>query len=365
MLTNEYFGRRVSKLGFGAMRFPQKDGAIDQPAVNAMIRRALDSGVTYFDTAASYGAGTNERALGEALRASGYPRDAYMIASKMPFWKADRPEYLDEIFAKSLENLGVDYIDFYLLHAMNAESFDKAVGLGAIEFVNRKKREGKIRHVGFSIHDSFETLVRILDSNAWDFAQIQLNYLDEKDRPGLDGYNELVRRGIPIVIMEPLKGGVLSDLPDNIAGPFRALGQSNASYAFRWLCEKPGLMTILSGMSAMPQVEENLAIFADPAPLSDAEHAAIDAVRENVRIAQRVGCTGCRYCLPCPKEIPIPDIFKAWNTRALNSGSNWVNGTDVDVDAARSCVRCHACESRCPQKIAVPDKLAELVAAFG
>ena len=120
MLTNEYFGRRVSKLGFGAMRFPQKDGAIDQPAVNAMIRRALDSGVTYFDTAASYGAGTNERALGEALRASGYPRDAYMIASKMPFWKADRPEYLDEIFAKSLENLGVDYIDFYLLHAMNA-----------------------------------------------------------------------------------------------------------------------------------------------------------------------------------------------------------------------------------------------------
>ncbi|MEA4824618.1 MAG: aldo/keto reductase [Clostridiaceae bacterium] len=365
MLMNEYFGRSVSKLGFGAMRFPQKDNTTDQAAVNAMIRTALDRGINYFDTAASYGNGASELALSAALRASGYPRDAYMIADKMPFWKAESPAYLDKIFQKSLDNLGTDYIDFYLLHAMNAESFEKAVRLGALNWINAKKREGKIRHVGFSIHDSNEALVHMLDSNAWDFVQIQLNYLDEKDRPGLDGYNELIRRGIPIIIMEPLKGGVLSDLPDNIAGPFRALGQSNASYAFRWLCEKPGIMTILSGMSAMPQLEENLAIFANPAPLSDAEHAAVTEVCENVHIAQRVGCTGCRYCLPCPKEIPIPDIFKAWNTRALNTGSNWVNGTDVDVAAARTCIRCHVCESRCPQKIAIPDKLAELVAAIG
>ena len=362
MLTHDYFGRPVSQLGFGAMRFPQKDGATDQEATNALIRSALDHGVNYFDTAYSYGTGSNEIALRTALRASGYPRDAYMIADKLPFWHVHSAGDMETIFQKTLENLGTDYLDFYLLHAMNAEHFEKALRFGALDWIREKKRRGLVRHIGFSIHDTLESLVRILDACPWDFVQIQLNLLDEKDRPGLDGYLELRRRNLPVIIMEPLKGGLLSSLPEHLSAPFRALGGSNASFAFRWLCEKPGLMTILSGMNAPAQLEENLRIFDAPRPLTAAEHAAVDAVRENVRRAQRVGCTDCRYCLPCPQNIPIPEIFRAWNTSALNAGTNWVNNSSIDVEAARRCVRCHACEKRCPQKIAIPDRLAELVA---
>ncbi len=359
MLTHRYFDRPVSLLGFGAMRFPQKDGVTDQEATNALIRTALDHGVNYFDTAYAYGDGANERALSEALRASGYPRESYMIADKLPFWKVGCAEDMEKVFCASMENLGTEYIDCYLLHAMNAEAWEKAVRFGALEWVQEKKERGLVRHIGFSIHDSRDCLVKILDSFPWEFVQIQLNFLDEKDRPGLEGYTELRRRNLPVIIMEPQKGGLLSDLPERISAPFRALGGSNASYAFRWLCEKPGLMTILSGMSAMPQLTENLSIFADPAPLSEAEHRAVEAVRENIRAAERTGCTGCGYCQPCPKGIRIPDIFRAWNRRALGAARP-VN--PAHIEAALSCVRCRSCESHCPQKLPICDKLAEFAA---
>ena len=361
MLTNVYFGRPVSKLGFGAMRFPKKDGVTDQEAVNAMILYALEHGVNYFDTAFSYGNGENERSLATALKASGFPRESYMIADKMPFWKADSKEYLDKTFEESLKNLGTDYIDFYLFHAQNADLFEKALSFDAINWVNEKKRQGKVRHIGFSIHDSHDVLVRILDANQWDFAQIQYNYMDENDRPGKAGYEELVKRGIPMVIMEPLKGGMLSDLTDNIAGPFRELGGSNASYSFRWLCERPGIMTILSGMKAQEQVQENVEIFEVPKPLKTAEQEAIAKVVQNVKEQNRIGCTGCGYCQPCPKGINIPEIFHAWNTRPLYTGDNWVSGLDVNVKSASNCVKCGACVAKCPQKLPIPEKLAEIV----
>jgi len=361
MLTNVYFGRPVSKLGFGAMRFPKKDGEIDQKTTNEMIRYALEHGVNYFDTAFSYENGENERNLATALKASGYPRESYTIADKMPFWKADSKEYLDKTFEESLRNLETDYIDFYLFHAQNEKLFEKALSFDAINWVNEKKRQGKIRYVGFSIHDSYDVLVRILDANQWDFVQIQYNYMDENDRPGKAGYDELVKRGIPIVIMEPLKGGMLSDLTDNIASPFRELGGSNASYSFRWLCDCPGIMTILSGMKAVEQVKENVEIFDSPKPLKTAEREAIAKVVQNVKEQNRIGCTGCGYCQPCPKGIVIPEIFHAWNSRPLYTGDNWVNGLDVNVKSASNCVKCGACVAKCPQKLAIPEKLAEIV----
>lgn len=361
MLTNIYFDRPVSKLGFGCMRFPKKDNVTDQECVDQMVRYALDHGVNYFDTAFGYGNGENERNLAHALKASGYPREAYTIADKMPFWRADSKEFLENTFNEALKNLETDYIDFYLLHAMNVDLFEKALSFDAINWINEKKRQGKIRHVGFSIHDSHDLLVRILDANQWDFVQIQYNYLDENDRPGKLGYDELVKRGIPIVIMEPQKGGTLSDLTDNIAGPFREIGGSNASYSFRWLCERPGIMTILSGMKTMGQVMENVQIFDEPKPLTRAEEEAILKVVKNIQAQNRIGCTGCGYCQPCPMDIKIPDIFRAWNTRDLEAGADWVNGTDVDVRNAENCVKCGACLEKCPQKIAIPDKLEEII----
>ena len=363
MRMQTFFGRPVSSLGFGAMRLPKKDDAIDQEAANRLIRTALDHGVNYFDTAYGYGSGANERALSAALRASGYPRDAYMVASKMPFWSADSHEYLEETFQKTLENLGTGYVDFYLMHAMNAELFEKVERFGAIEWVNEKKRLGQIRHVGFSIHDTPAMLRKILDANAWDFTQIQLNFLDEKDNPGLEGYEELCRRNIPIVIMEPMKGGTITNLPASLTAPFTALGNTAAHYGFRWLCEKPGIMTILSGMNADAQLEENLAIFDDPQPLTGPERAAVAEVCENVHAALHVSCTGCGYCQPCPAEIKIPDVFHLWNRQALQ-GKASVNPERLQkaLDQAQSCLTCRACESRCPQHIPIPDKLAEFVA---
>ena len=362
MRTQEFFGRPVSSLGFGAMRLPRKDDVIDQEAANRLIRTALEHGVNYFDTAYGYGSGANERALSAALRASGFPRDSYMIASKMPFWGADSHEYLEETFNKTLQNLGTDYVDFYLMHAMNEELFDKVLRFGAIEWVNEKKRQGKIRHIGFSIHDSIGLLKKILDANDWEFTQIQLNFLDEKDNPGLEGYEELRRRNIPIVIMEPMKGGTITGLPAHIVKPFGDLGGTAAYFGFRWLCEKPGIMTILSGMNADAQLEENLAIFDDPQPLNDAERTAVKSVCANVQAALHVSCTGCGYCQPCPADIKIPDVFHLWNRQALQ-GKASVNPERLQkaLDQAQSCLTCRACESRCPQHIPIPDKLAEFV----
>ena len=363
MRMQTYFGRPVSSLGFGAMRLLKKDDVIDQETANRLIRTALDHGVNYFDTAFGYGSGANERALSAALRASGYPRDAYMIASKMPFWSADSPAFLEETFQKTLSNLGTDYVDFYLMHAMNAELFEKVERFGAIEWVNEKKRLGQIRHVGFSIHAPLDLLRRILDANNWDFVQIQLNFLDEDSDPGLAGYEELCRRNIPIIIMEPMKGGTITGLPADITAPFAAMGNTAAYYGFRWLAEKPGIMTILSGMNTDAQLEENLRIFDDPQPLNDAERAAVAAVCANVKAALHVSCTGCGYCQPCPAEIRIPDVFHLWNRQALQ-GKASVNPERLQkaLEQAQSCLACRACESRCPQHIPIPDKLAEFVA---
>lgn len=350
----------LSKLGFGAMRLPEKDGAIDQEQVNRMVKHAFDHGVNYFDTAYVYGDGASELALGTALQQ--LDRSKFYLADKMPFWSIGE-NHLDACFQTSLDRLQTDYIDFYLLHCMGRDTYGAAKQLDAIKWAVQKKKEGKIRHLGFSIHDDYEFLLEILGDYDWDFAQIQFNYLDLQDKPGLAGYEELTRRNIPIVIMEPLKGGALADIPDHIAAPFRALGGSNVSYAFRWLAEKPGIVTILSGMSTLAQVEDNVRVFADIAPLSEAEHAAINQVEQNIKSTQKVPCTGCRYCMPCPMGVMIPDQFKAWNTQAMQPKSgNWISGAAVDAENAALCVSCGACMTHCPQHINIPEKLRELAA---
>ena len=349
----------VSKLGLGCMRFPKKDGKIDQEQVNQMVKYAHENGVNYFDTAYVYDGGGSEIALGIALKQ--LKREEFFVTDKMPFWVAKTKDDLDKIFNKSLERLQVEYIDFYLMHSLYRDTYEKMMELDAFKWAINKKKEGKLKYLGFSIHDGYDVLVDVLKEHAWDFAQIQFNYLDLDDYPGEKGYDELVKRNIPIVIMEPLKGGLLADLPDNIAKPYRDLGGSNPSYSFRWLAEKQGIATILSGMSNMKQLQENVELFKDIQPLSDKEHTAILEVEKNIKELQKVKCTGCRYCMPCPHGVEIPDIFIAWNTKSMHKGSNWISGTDIDYESAQKCVKCGLCATHCPQHIEIPQMLEKVL----
>ena len=354
----------LSKLGFGAMRFPKKDnGEIDQQQVNAMIKAAYDAGVNYYDTAYVYGGGASEKALGEALKQ--FPRDSFFLADKHPFYNLKNNEQRDEFFNTSLERCGVDYFDFYLMHAVNRENAHGLLDYDMIKWADEKKKQGKIRFLGFSMHDTNDLLKELLALYDWDFVQIQYNYLDIDGEPGTAGYEELVKRNIPIIIMEPLKGGVLANIPEHRCKPFKDLGISNQEMAFRWIAGKQGIMTVLSGMSDMAQTTDNLNIFSDLKPLGEGELKAINQVRENIIGAQKVGCTGCGYCSGCPMGIDIPAAFKAWNTKAMNDRSNWISGTDIDADSISKCIACGKCASHCTQKIDIPEKLKELLAYYG
>ena len=361
--NNEKFGK-VSKLGFGAMRFPQKDGKIEQEQVNQMIKAAYDKGVNYFDTAYVYNAGASEIALGEALKQ--FPRQSFFLADKHPFYYLCNNDDRDVFFQVSLDRCQVDYFDFYLIHSVNSSN---AKGIYDYEMVNwaiEKKNQGKIRYLGFSIHDTTALLNELLPLYDWAFIQIQHNYIDTEGEPGTSGYEELVKRNIPIIIIEPLKGGVLANIPPHMAEPFSALGKSNHSFSFRWLMEKEGLLTILSGMSNLEQTLDNLEIFNEEQKLSEEELSAIAKVKENILSGQKVPCTGCAYCMPCPVGIDIPNSFKAWNTKSMNETvkGNWISGTAVDADTIKKCIECGKCSGHCPQKINVPEKLKELLSYY-
>ena len=360
--ATEKFGK-ISKLGFGAMRFPMKGDAIDQEQVDQMIQAAYEAGVNYFDTAYIYNGGASEISLGKALRR--FPRESFFLADKHPFYRVAAPEDRDQFFETSLERCGVEYFDFYLLHCVTSRNYQNVIDQDMVRWAAQKKKEGRIRYLGFSMHDSVDLLRNLLDMHDWDFVQIQYNYLDTQGEPGLKGYEELLRRNIPMTIMEPLKGGALVNLPDRITQPFRTLGVSNQEIAFRWLAEKKGILTILSGMSTLEQTLDNLQIFSRLRPLDEADRQAIEQVKKNLLSAQMVGCTGCAYCMPCPMGINIPGSFKAWNTKAMDAGSNWISGTAINADSIKKCVQCGHCAAHCPQKIDVPAKLKELLAYYG
>ncbi|MFA6948375.1 MAG: aldo/keto reductase [Eubacteriales bacterium] len=360
VIRNEFCGHDISRLGFGAMRLPMKDGKIDQAQVNDMVRTALKSGVNYFDTSLVYHGGESESALGTAFH--GIARDSYYLADKMSFWTIPSADKLDEAFELQLKKLGTDHIDFYLMHSLDEGNWDIIKKYNGIEWAKKLKASGKIRHLGFSIHAGMKLLGEVLDANDWDFAQIQYNYLDRDDNPGWAGYDELERRGIPVITMESLKGGTLTNLSDKIVEPFTALGHTPAEMAFRWISAKDGVRVILSGMSNIAQMRDNIRIFTDMTDMTDADYSAIDEVVENIRASQKISCTGCRYCMPCPMGVEIPDLFRAWNTHSMRYGDNWINGGDVDTENAMKCVKCGKCMEHCPQKLRIPDMLEKMTA---
>lgn len=358
-------GISTSLLGFGCMRFPtDKDGKIDEIISEKMIDDAIAAGVNYIDTAYPYHNGDSEPFVGRVL--DKYPRKAYYLATKLPCWQVNSVEDAEKLFYSQLERLNKEYVDFYLLHSLSRNTWRKMVELGVVEFCEKLKAEGKIKYFGFSFHDSYEAFEEIASYRKWDFCQIQLNYMDTDEQAGIKGYQLTEKLGIPLVIMEPVKGGSLAVLPDDITNEFRKLNPdaSTASWALRWVGSLPNVKVILSGMSTPEQVYDNLATFSDFKELNDDEQKAVAGIAQMLKKRVNNGCTGCNYCMPCPAGVNIPHNFRIWNLFGIYENVNstkwqWEHDID-DAQKAKNCVGCGKCEKACPQKLSIRDNLKTL-----
>lgn len=365
----ENLGIETSLLGFGCMRFPvNADGSINEELAEEMLDKAIANGVNYIDTAYPYHGGKSEPFVGKAL--AKYDRNSYYLATKLPVWEVHSLEDVDRIFNEQLTRLRTDYVDFYLLHAMGRDRFHEMRDMGVISKLEEMKAAGKIKYLGFSFHDSYDAFEEMINYKDWDFCQIQLNYMDTEEQAGLKGYQLATDKGIPVVIMEPIKGGSLASFADDITARFRAMdpNASTASFALRFVGSLPGVKVILSGMSNMEQVDDNLNTFIDFKPLSDAEEKEIMDIVSLLRSRVQNGCTGCRYCMPCPAGVDIPGCFQAWNTYhmyQMYDAAKWKWETDLgDKKQAKNCIKCGKCEAACPQKISIREDLEKVQKDF-
>lgn len=358
-------GIETSLLGFGCMRFPVKlDGTINEPEAERMLDKAIATGVNYIDTAYPYHNGESELVVGRVLKK--YDRDSFYLATKLPCWEVHQTEDVERLLNEQLKKLQTDYIDFYLMHALNKQRFDDMVALGCLEELDRLRAEGKIKYIGFSFHDGYDAFEYILNYRDWDFCQIQLNYMDANEQAGLKGYALTEEKNIPLVIMEPVKGGSLANFAEDISGIFHKLNPeaSIASYALRWVGSLPNVKIILSGMSTMEQVEDNLKTFADFKPLTEVEKDTIDQVVKLINSRVKNGCTGCRYCMPCPAGVDIPGCFSTWNRYHMYQNYyvvNWQWETQIgEKHQAKNCIQCGKCEKACPQKLSIREDLKKV-----
>lgn len=357
----------TSLLGFGCMRFPTIEGEkIDWEAAEKMLDRAYEMGVNYYDTAYPYHNGESEIFVGSAMKK--YDRSSFYLATKLPLWKIEKLEDVEETFNEQLQKLQTDYIDFYLMHSVGKERWDKMVALGVVEKLAELKASGKIRYLGFSFHDDYEVFEEVLRYRDWDFCQIQLNYMDTDIQAGMKGYALTEELDIPLIIMEPIKGGSLAAFAEDITSKFRALDPeaSTASYALRWVGSLPNVKVVLSGMSNMEQVEDNLKTFGDFKPLNEEEQKTIQEIVELINSRVQNGCTGCGYCMPCPAGVNIPRNFKVWNTYHMYQNYNvvkwaWEQGLGEEKQA-KNCIKCGKCEKACPQKLQIRRDLEKVQA---
>ncbi|MCI9203142.1 MAG: aldo/keto reductase [Lachnospiraceae bacterium] len=354
----EKLGIETSLLGFGCMRFPVlENGEINEPEAERMLDKAIAEGVNYIDTAYPYHEGKSEIVTGKILKK--YGRDSFYLATKLPLWQINSLEDVDRIFGEQLTKLQTDHVDFYLMHAMNKERWDAMRKLGVVERLEQIKAEGRIKYLGFSFHDSYEAFEEIINAREWDFCQIQLNYMDVEEQAGLKGYELAASKNVPVIVMEPVKGGSLAAFAEDIMEKFRAADAqaSAASFALRWVGSLPGVKVILSGMSTMGQVEDNLKTFGCFKPLSGEEQKMMKEVRDTLKSRVQNGCTACRYCMPCPAGVDIPGCFGVWNTYHMYQNYNmvkrrWENELG-EQKQAKNCVKCGKCEQACPQKLSI------------
>ncbi len=358
----ERLGISSSLLGFGTMRFPMTaEGKIDEPLSEKMIDLAVSAGVNYFDTAYPYHNGASEPFVGKVL--TKYDRGAFYLATKMPHWQVKSLDDAKRIFDEQLSRLQTDYIDFYLLHSMNWEAFEKMVSLGVVSLLEKLKAQGKIKYLGFSFHSTFEDFKKILTFRDWDFCQIQYNYMDTEEQPGQRGYELTKKLNIPLIVMEPIKGGALAVLAPDLDAKLKTLDPyaSAASYALRWVASHSNVKVILSGMSSMSQVEDNLKTFGAFVSLNEKEASTLDQIRYDIR--ERVGndCTGCKYCMPCPFGVDIPGNFSIWNQYRMFQNFQLVKRNweirKSQKGSPTTCTECGDCMPRCPQHIDIPGNL--------
>lgn len=376
-------GMEVSPLGFGVMRLPMKDGGktvnsntIDQVDVEEsirMIRHAVEQGVNYFDTAYNYVSGYSERILGQAL--AGGLREKVYVATKSPAWLYKAPEDFDRFLDEQLERLQMDYVDCYLLHSMNGGSWKKTQRNNAVEGMKRAKASGKARNIGFSFHDDLELFEEILNAADWDFCQIQLNYYDQDYQAGLKGMRMAAERGMAVVVMEPLRGGLLVDLPKEAQAAFdeSGYGRSNVEWALDWLWNMPEVSCVLSGMSTMEQLDQNIVSMQKAAPgmFSEDEAAVVARAKAALDARAAVPCTGCNYCVDmCPNKIAIPYNFRAYNMGVLYDDMDlardfYRNEVSSYGRSAEHCTSCGSCEEICPQHIAISEWLPKVDELLG
>lgn len=365
------FGRSgfdASALGFGCMRLPVENrdpSAIAQDEAIDMIRHSLDNGVTYVDTAYGYHGGKSEGLVGRALAGR---RDRVTLATKLPLWSCKEPDDFDRLLTEQLGRLGTDYIDCYLLHSLDKRLWSKAYDMGVLDFLERELERGRIRHAGFSFHDSYDVFTGIVDAYDWEFCQIMLNYVDAHYQAGIAGLEYAASRGLAVVIMEPLRGGKLTvNLPQEVAETLDAVGEdwSPAEWGLRWVLNRPEVSVVLSGMNNMAQVEENLRVAsqAEPGSLSERHLKALELAREIYLGRMKISCTECGYCQPCPNGVSIPDIFGLHNEAAMfdsfETSTRFYKGIVKSGRSAAQCVECGHCETVCPQHLSIMELLKE------
>lgn len=368
-MNRTLFPELDKRLGFGFMRLPTVDGEVDVPKTCAMVDRFLARGFRYFDTAHGYHEGRSEGAI-RACLTSRHPREAYLLANKLSggYFKSEAD--IRPLFAAQLAACGVEYFDVYLFHALDAESYEHFKACRAFETVRALKAEGKIRHVAMSFHDRAEVLDRILtEQEGIEAVQLQFNYLDYYSDRVQSGacYEVCVKHGKPVLVMEPVKGGRLAQLPAEAGAALEALGGgSPASYALRFCAQFPQVSMILSGMGSMEMVEDNTAIMDDPAPLSGAEQAALDKVRAVLTGEDIAPCTACRYCVEgCPAGIPIPDVIASLNQRRRGGAGDCGYAARTEgAGQASACVKCGKCEQICPQHLEIRALMERAAAEF-
>ncbi len=369
--------KEISLLGLGVMRLPRlENGKADEKTGIELIRYAIDHGVNYIDTGYTYHGGDSERIIGKALK-DGY-REKILIADKLPIWLVEKEEDIQPLIEEQVKRLDVDHIDMYRIHNIVPEGWGPIKKFNGFEHLQMLKKKGRIGHIGFSFHGDYDLFTEVIDEYPWEYCQIQLNYLDKNIQAGLKGLEYARERDIDVIIMEPLKGGRLSDkVPPSVqaiwdraaANGIAPQERTPAQWAFKWVASQPGVSLILSGMSSFAQLDENIKIFSDDDinKMSETEYAVCDEAAAEYDRKIKYQCTKCGYCMPCPQEVEIPDIIRYLN--------NWyafdkIPSTKIEyiewLDGhASKCIHCRACEEKCPQRLPISDIMTEAAEQFG
>ncbi len=364
-------GEKPSLLGFGCMRFPTvvQDGQerIDEAEAVRMMEKAIEGGVNYFDTAYPYHGGESELVVGRFMKDK--KREDFYIATKLPMWEVKTREDVSRLFEEQLEKLQMDYVDYYMLHALDKGRWELAKKLDILGILEGYRAEGKIRNIGFSFHDAYETFDEIIRARQWDFCQIQFNYMDVEVQAGMKGCRLAEELGIPVIVMEPVKGGSLVNFADDVKAILakRQPTWSLASWAIRWAASVSGVKLILSGMTTMEQVEDNLATMNGFTPMTDEDYQTLDEAVRVIRARTRNNCTACAYCMPCPFGIEIPRCFQAWNQYEMYQSENVIRWDYLAIEKdkrADKCTECGACEEQCPQHISIREDLKTISSEF-